>query len=61
MRTSAENDQNDPDDTDPAVTVAVAVAANRTLKPPSRKMMRMMTSISPIDMIYLPLRPPIDR
>jgi hypothetical protein len=55
-----EDDQNDPDDTDPAVTVAVGVAAEAA-KPPSRKMTRMMTSMSPIDMIYLPLRHLTDR
>jgi len=51
-----EDDDDDADDTDAAVTVAVAVAAKAALKPPSRKMTRMMTSMSPTDMIYSPVR-----
>ena len=49
-----DDDQDDANDTYATVTEAVAVPPKRPLKPPSRKMMRMITRISPNDMVLSP-------
>jgi len=47
-----DNDNQDgADDTDTTVSVAVTVTAEAALKPPSKKMMRMIRRMSPSDMI----------
>ena len=49
------DDQDEADNTDAAVAKAIAVPAEAATEATKKKMTRMMMSISPIDMIHLPI------